>query len=256
MLSFRKQKEVMGIFYRTQKDFLKTLRIELKHLDSLPEHFLKGDSRYSTISFSSPSKMSDFIALKVGSAITIHKDGREVFFKECPHIIEAASARNCFYYYDTKSGIKKVSIDSEGLNNEITDFYPICKGRNSMRTFMNTSAIFLAESSSSAVALMLNLKGDKTHTLNLINHDSRSHYIVDLAVCDDPCPAPISTLLALSRNGLLLCFKISKNSKILVKTEHSLSTPLPGKPRYKCYVYQPARKRGMLQCWLIRSPCL
>ena len=97
---------------------------------------------------------------------------------------------------------------------------------------MNKSALFLVEARKSAVAIMLNHKGDETQVIRFKSNFSRLDYIVNIAICDEPYHGVVSSLFVLSRDGGISLFRISKNFKILTRSEFPIRITLPEKATY------------------------
>ena len=191
--------------------FLSGLQVQFEYLTRISKHSVKTDreydywrkfSPYTTICFAKASKVLNFMALKQGLGISVHKDGREVLFKRSSDIIDTASARNQYYYYEKKVGVQKV--DMQTGRPSVSHFHKVSLTPSenlarSIRPFMNKTALLVAQCPTSAVAIMLDLKGDKNHILNLKPKNFRdlADHIVDMATCDDKLTS-ISTLFVLT----------------------------------------------------------
>ena len=217
-------RQVEGELYPNNPDgFVGDLRVEVEDLGYLSKRF-KGSSGKTSICFPSTSKMSHFMTSKEYIGLSVHKDGEEVLFSRRLRLMDTASAMNHFYYCDRRKGLKKVSLGEKGVR--ITSFHEFRRPSGDgklIRAFMHKTALFLKDTPSSAVAIMLNHKGEKKHILWAQNQNAAAggHCIVDLATCDHGL-GRISTLFTLGEEGSLSCFKVSKHCKILVKTDHFL----------------------------------
>ena len=84
----------------------------------------------------------------------------------------------------------------------------------SIRECLGRTAILTRGNDQTAMAVMLNNKGEKTHMFKVKGVFKESDKILDLAVSDHR-NGGISTLFTLGARGSLLIFVLSKNSKVL-----------------------------------------
>ena len=216
-----------SLYLRDPDTFISGLRLEVEDLDHLSKRF-KGLLDPTSFCFSSPSKMSDFIAVKAGSGISIHKDGKEAYVWKDTQFLDTASARGLYYASTQRGGVYKVLQGSDGCP-RVSSLHPACAGGGkSIGAFMTKTALFVKGGRrSSAAAIMLNNKGGKKHVLKV----SPRHTIVDWDTCDNRLGI-ISTIFTLGSKGSLSWCQVSKHSKILCRS--IFRVPLPKHGRCQC----------------------